>query len=231
MRGRIFAKILLKKENVQLFLYLKEKGCKKKQPSLLLDRLSILCFEARRSLRKSPRRGAELFACRNRQNCFGRHAVLRPTVASMGAFFDTLTRQQIFPPSYLAPNGLNQRSANLSPYSEGIKSDLGGVIVLFVHPKKSCHTIKILQRTDERRNSFRQANSVTLVTLSRRASGLCGIKPDSPSTCRVANFFFETFFFLGKKKVERFSFAKGKFFKRIFYKNLFYTSFLSTVHC
>ena len=55
--------------------------------------------------------------------------------------------------------------------------------------------------------------------LSRRGHRASKHSADSRSSCRVANFFFGTFFFLAKKKVECFSFTKDKFFKRIFCKN------------
>ena len=161
MKGRIFEKILLEKGNVKLFLCLKEKVTKRsKQTCSLIAVCSVL---------RSPVISAQKPAQRRRTICLPKQAELFRTprgsssdCSKYGSFFDTPTSQHIFPPSYLAPNGLSLRSANLSPYSEGIKSDLGGVIVLFVHPKKSCHTIKILQRTDERRNPFRQAKSSAL---------------------------------------------------------------------
>ena len=71
----IFLKILLKKGNVKLFLYLKEKVTKRShtdasvsvQP-LPVDRLSSVAIayrEARQALRESLRFGEELFACQN----------------------------------------------------------------------------------------------------------------------------------------------------------------------
>jgi hypothetical protein len=90
------------------------------------------------------------------------------------------------------------------------------VEVLSAHQKKSFHTIRVLQRTVERRNSFRQAKSVPSSTLLRRASGLCGIKPIAGQAAGLSASFCN-FFFQKKKKLDV-PFSKG-FFAKIFSTN------------
>jgi hypothetical protein len=53
-----------KEKRCPFFFAKKKKGRKKKLATLQVDRLSTLCFEAMKTLRKSLRLGAERFACR-----------------------------------------------------------------------------------------------------------------------------------------------------------------------
>ena len=67
------------------------------------------------------------------------------------------------------------------------------------------------QRTDERRNFFRQANSsapVQAFAQSERALRYTAPTRTSDQTARLPTSFFSRFFFLAKKKWERFPFPK-----------------------
>ena len=69
------------------------------------------------------------------------------------------------------------------------------------------------RKTFEPHQRVRRANSSAPERrLLRRVFMASKHRADSRSSCRVANFFFGTFFFLAKKKVERPLLAKGKNF-------------------
>ncbi|MBQ2989567.1 MAG: hypothetical protein IJD59_10725, partial [Clostridia bacterium] len=62
---------------------------------------------------------------------------------------------------------------------------------------------------------LRQANCSALcagVRAERVGFAVCNFHTHQRSNRRFANFFFATFFFLGKKKVDRSPFVKGKYF-------------------
>ena len=189
IEGGFSRKSLLKRENGQLFsLHKRKKVAKKKCASKLLDRL----------LTRPPDKVRRLVSALPH----GRHAeglfLTRMKLRRKGVRLQNLT----LPHGGFCPTKCGE---NVCFSYWGLNKTVGISSVPSAHRARSAKSRfdERYQKNRERRNTLAPSKTSTLAWAFAKSFADFSHRSRKRSTCKVANFFFGTFFFLGKKKVHR----------------------------